>query len=216
MKCLQLFVCQLEFRFVVISRLELHLICKMTSFHISFSSTLEKHGRLQLVYTESNIDQELSINKQLKPMFSLVSPAWQWELEHEHDRQGTYVAHQKKCQLLNILARGNCSGHPHYKPQQSSQTLAGRLVPQRRLHHIKHAPIRAAHELLVCCDSDLGILLGGPVQLQQHRSLKEGNCRQSLMLDWHPPLHLRLNSSWINYYVKHKVSFCDMKTIDLY
>ncbi|TNN69893.1 hypothetical protein EYF80_019961 [Liparis tanakae] len=31
----------------------------------------------------------------------------------------------------------------------------------RHLHHFKHALIGAAHELLVCSDSDLGILLGG-------------------------------------------------------
>lgn len=93
MKCLQLFVCQLECPFVVSSLLELHFICKMTSFHISFSSTSEKHGRLQSVYTGNNIDQELSINKQLEPMFSLVSPVWQWEQKHYHDWQGTYIAH---------------------------------------------------------------------------------------------------------------------------
>lgn len=63
------------------------------------------------------------------------------------------------------------------------QTLAGGLVPQCHLHHFKHVLIGAAYELLVCGNSDLGILLGGAIQLQQHRSLKEGNCCQQLMLD---------------------------------
>lgn len=66
------------------------------------------------------------------------------------------------------------------------QTLAGSFVPQCHLHHIKHVLIGAAHELLVCSDSDLRILLGGAVQLQQHTSLKEGNCCQQLMLPSSP------------------------------
>lgn len=83
-----------------------------------------------------------------------------------------------------------CTNHSGF-----NQTLAGGLAPQHRLHHFKQVLIGAEHELLVCSDSDLGILLGGAVQLQQHRSLKEGNCCQSLMLDGHSPLHLHLNSS---------------------
>lgn len=47
-----------------------------------------------------------------------------------------------------------------------NQTLAGGLVPQRHLHYFEHVVVGAAHELLVCSDSDLRILLGGAVQLQ--------------------------------------------------
>lgn len=72
---------------------------------------------------------------------------------------------------------------PSTNHRSFNQTLAGGLVPQRHLHHFKHVLIRAAYELLVCSNSDLRILLGGAVQLQQHRSLKGGNCCQQLMLD---------------------------------
>lgn len=89
----------------------------------------------------------------------------------------------------------SCYQHLVYKPQGLIQTLAGGLVPQSRLHHFKHVLIGATHELLVCSNSDLGILLGEAVQLQQHRPLKEGNCCQSPMLDCLSPLHLQLNSS---------------------
>lgn len=53
-----------------------------------------------------------------------------------------------------------------------NQTLAGGLALQRHLHHFKQVLIRAAKELLVCSDPDLRILVGGAVQLQQHRSLE--------------------------------------------
>lgn len=57
-------------------------------------------------------------------------------------------------------------------PSGLDQTLAGGLVPQRHLHHFIHVRVGAANKLLVCSDPDLGILLGGAVQLQQHRSLE--------------------------------------------
>lgn len=69
-------------------------------------------------------------------------------------------------------------------------TLAGGLALQSHLHHFKQLLIGTSHELLVCSDSDLGILLGGAIQLQQHSSLREGNCCQQLMLDCHSPLPL--------------------------
>lgn len=77
----------------------------------------------------------------------------------------------------------------------SNQTLAGGLIPQRFFHRCEYVLVGAAHELLVCSDSDLRILLGGAVQLQQHRPLREGNCCQSLMSDCCSLLHLHLVSS---------------------
>lgn len=65
----------------------------------------------------------------------------------------------------------------------TDDTLAGRLALQSHLHRFKHILSGASHELLVCSDSDLGILQGGAIQLQQHSSLREGNCCQRLMLD---------------------------------
>lgn len=62
-------------------------------------------------------------------------------------------------------------------------TLAGGLALQSHLHRFEHVLSGASHELLVCSDSDLWILLGGAIQLQQHSSLMEGNCCQRLMLD---------------------------------
>lgn len=70
-------------------------------------------------------------------------------------------------------------------------TLAGGLILQSHLHRFKQVLIRTSYELLVCSDPDLGILLGGAIQLQQHSSLKEGNCCQQLMLNRHSPLPLR-------------------------
>lgn len=80
-----------------------------------------------------------------------------------------------------------------------NQTLAGGLVPQCCLHHLEYVLVRAVHELLVCSNSDLGILLGGAVQLQQHRPLREGNCCQSLMSDSQSPFHLNLIMNQLRY-----------------
>lgn len=82
-----------------------------------------------------------------------------------------------------------------------NQTLAGGLFPQCCLHHLEYVLVGAAHELLVCSNSDLGILLGGAVQLQQHRPLREGNCCQSLMSDSQSPFHLNLIMNQLRYVI---------------
>lgn len=83
--------------------------------------------------------------------------------------------HKRKTrQVVTFFSCHGCRGHALHK-HQSNQTLAGGLIPQSHLHHLEHVLVGAAHELLVCSDSDLRILLGGAVQLQQHRPLREGN-----------------------------------------
>lgn len=64
-------------------------------------------------------------------------------------------------------------GEATTKRLRFNQTLAGGLVPQCLLHGFKHVLIGTSQELLVCSDSDLGILSGGAVQLQQHRPLRK-------------------------------------------
>lgn len=90
------------------------------------------------------------------------------------------------------------------------QTLTGALTPQGCLHYLEHFLVRAVHELLVCTNSDLRILLGGAIQLQQHRPLK-GRKLLSVTNVRHPltfsPLNFHLNSSWINYHFIHFTVF---------
>lgn len=47
-----------------------------------------------------------------------------------------------------------------------NQTLSGSFIPERFLHYCEYVLVGAAHELLVCSNSDLRILQGGAVQLQ--------------------------------------------------
>ena len=75
----------------------------------------------------------------------------------------------------------------------SGQTLAGALVAEGRPDRPQRAWIRAAHELLVCSDPDFCVLLGGAIQLQQHRALQRKpavnqRCQNTLLTSSPPPL----------------------------